>query len=61
MSNNAHISSEKLRQIGVSKTDTSSKDFIQKYINALIKHAKTPEMRSYWSMIYKWVDKELGR
>ena len=59
--NDTQISSAKLRQIGVSRVDTSSKEFVFKYINAMVKNAKTPEMRSYWSMIYKWVEKELNK
>ena len=61
MSDDTHISSAKLRQIGVLKVDTSSREFIIKYLGAMIKNAKTPEMRSYWSMIYKWIDKELSK
>ncbi len=59
MDNDTQISSDKLRQIGVSKVDTSSKEFIFKYISSMIKCARTAEARSYWSMIYKWIEKEL--
>jgi len=60
MAQSTQISSERLRQIEIS-SDISSKIFILQYINCIIKYSETPEMRSYWSIIYKWVDKELSK
>lgn len=61
MTQSNQISSERLRQIEISDIDISSKGFILQYINCIIKYSETPEIRSYWSIIYKWVDKELGK
>jgi len=61
MDSNTNISSDKLRQIAISHIDVASDEFLIKYVCCMCKYSKTPEMRSYWSMIYKWVYKELKK
>jgi len=35
-----------------SQTNTS---VIRKYIGALMKHSETPELRAYWTIVYKYI------
>lgn len=34
-------------------------DFMLKYIYCMMIYSKTPELRAYWTMIYKWVEKQV--
>lgn len=33
---------------------------IIKYLGAMMKYSKTPDLRSYWTIIYKWITKQIG-
>ncbi|KKM22490.1 hypothetical protein LCGC14_1624770 [marine sediment metagenome] len=35
-------------------------DFMLRYIRCLMEKSNTPELRAHWTMIYKWVDKQIG-
>ena len=59
---NKKLLTEDLKSIHVleSLSTKEDKDFMLKYIHTLMEHAQTPELRAYWTVIYKWVSKQLG-
>lgn len=55
------ISSQKLQYFKVSDRRASPEQikFMFSYIRALMKHSKTPELRAYWAIVYKYVKAKL--
>lgn len=52
-----HLKSIKVLGKSQNKEDV---DFMLKYIRCLMGKSNTPELRAHWTMIYKWVYKQIG-
>jgi len=40
--------------------DDEQAELMLKYVHCLMEHSGTPELRSYWAMVYKWINKHIG-
>lgn len=47
-----------IKYLGKSK-NKEDVDFMLKYIHCMMSYSKTPELRAYWTMIYKWIEKQV--
>lgn len=49
--------SNKLKYFKLNKT--CSDGIMRQYIRALTKYAETPELRAYWTIVYKYINIQL--
>lgn len=52
-----HLKNIKVLDKSQNKEDV---DFMLKYIWCLSEYSNTPELRAHWTMIYKWINKQIG-
>lgn len=56
------ISSEKLQHFRIIENPNVTRDqilFMLDYVQALMKHSKTVDLRSYWTIVYKYLKIQL--